>query len=392
MSGNFYSNERVSGYLKGDYDPAEFDWNELLVPSEYLTLLKRNGKIRKACLWVALEAVRPRFVLKKDKKIQGTKHGKPYTFDTILDYLEWIGFFSTLESCLTWARCFGTAIIVMFKEGEGDKKEYEPLSEYDTCQAYYPLARESGYTIVQKDNSWYYQIQFVNILGSTETFKVHKDRVIPFNAPHLELKYEGSSEVEALAKIAIIQEQMFRSLIKRIHEMGAGTAIIKVADSTEKEIIDASIKDSLKYTSKIYTTGDVEEALKMFVPDLNAQQFREIWEIAQEEIANNMNMSKKLISGDPQGAISSAKWDTEISYTGVYHTQRHYKKAIEHVLFMLGIEETTFQWNDPFPTEQIDNSNKKGENENVRKSRESNETGGNSDRSDIEHESDDSTD
>jgi hypothetical protein len=389
MSGNLYNNDRISGYLKGDYDPAEFDWNELLVPSEYLTLLKRNGKIRKACSWVAREAIRPRFILKKDKKIVGTKHGKPYTFDNIQEYLEWIGFFSTLESCLTWARLFGTAIIVLFKEGEGDKKEYEPLSEYDTCQAYYPIARESGYTIVQSGNSWYYQIQFVNILGNTETFKVHKDRVIPFNAPHLELKYEGNSEVEALAKIAIIQEQMFRSLIKRIHEMGAGTAVIKVADSTEKEIIDASIKDSLKYTSKIYTTGDVEEALKMFVPDLNSQQFREIWEIAQEEIANNMNMSKKLISGDPQGAVSSAKWDTEISYTEVYQTQRHYKKPIEHVLFMLGIEDTTFQWNDPFPTEQSDDTNNKGENENVRKS---NSRRDESDRANIEHESDNSTD
>lgn len=367
MSGNLYNRERTSTYLKGDIDPTDFSWNDLLNNDEYLLLLKRNGKIRKATSWVSREAIRPRFVMKKDKKIIGTKHGNSYTFDTIVEYLEWIGFFTQLECAYTWGRTFGTAIIVLYKENEGDKDEYLPLSEYDTCQAYYPEAGGNGYTIVKKQDTWYYKIQFTDILGNTRTFNVHKDRVVTFNAPHLELKYEGNSEIEALAKIAIVQEQMFRSLMKRIHDMGAGIAVIKVADEGEKNIVDASIADTLKYTSKIYTTDDVEKAMKIFVPDLKTQQFREIWEIAQEEVANNMNMSKKMLSGDPQGAISSAKWDTEISYTEVYQTQRHYKRATEQVLYMLGIEDTTFEWNDPFPTEQEDNSNTnhKGDKENA---------------------------
>lgn len=349
-----YSREGGSRYLKGDIDPTDFNWTDLLTKPEYMTLLLRNGKIRKACSWVSREAIRPRFTMKKEMRMPGMKFGKLYTFDSIVEYLEWIGFFTQLECAYTWARCLGTSIIVMFKEGEGKKDFYEPRSDYDSIQAYYPTCSGNGYDIVKQGDDYYYKISFTNILGSTEVYKVSKDRVVTFNAPHLELKYEGNSEIEALAKIAIVQEQMFRSVMKRLHEMGAGTAVIAVASEEEKAAIDSSVSDSLKYTSKIYTTGDPKQVMEMYVPNLAMGQFREIWEIAQEEIANNMNMSKKIISGDPQGAISSAKWDIEISYTEVYQTQRHYHKATEHVLFLLGIPDTTFMWNDPFPTEQTE--------------------------------------
>jgi hypothetical protein len=292
----------------------------------------------------------------------GTKWGRPYTFDTIVEYLEWIEFFAQLECAFTWARLFGTAIIVLFKEGEGEKEgknnPYHKLAEYDTCQAYYPLTSGNGYEIENDGTDikhLLYKITFTNILGNQKTFYVASERVVVFNAPHLELNYEGNSEVEALAKISIVQEQMYKSIMKRMHEMGAGIAVVAVANEDEKIAIDADIGDGLKYQHKIYTTGDPKAVMELYVPDIKANQYREIWDISQEEVANDMNMSKKLISGDPQGQVSSARWDTEISYTEVYQTQRHYKKSTENVLFLLGIEDSTFMWNDPFPTEQVDN-------------------------------------
>jgi len=362
---NLYSGDGVgtgTRYLRGDTDPEDFNWEDVLTNSDLLNLLLRNGKIRKACAWVSREAVRPRFILKKDKTIKGTKFGKAITFDNVSEYLEWIGFFTELEKAYTWARLFGTSIMVTFLEGEGIKQIYEPLSTYDSCQAYYPLTSGNGYQIEEVKGQIYYKITFTDILLKTKTFYVHANRVVTFNAPHLELKYEGSSDIEPMAKICIVQEQMLRSFMKRIHMMGSGIAIMKCGGEDEKEILDASIGDGLKYIQKIYTMEDPETVLHMYTPDLNSNQFREIWDIAQEEVANDMNMSKKLISGDPQGAISSAKWDTEISYTEVYQTQRHYKKATEHMLFLLGIQDTTFNWNDPFPTEQVDQNNEGNQN------------------------------
>ena len=60
-----------------------------------------------------------------------------------------------------------------------------------------------------------------------------------------------------------------------------------------------------------------------------------------------MNQSKKLLVGDSQGAISSATEDKNISYSEIYQIQQHYRQAIEHVLWMLGVKDTRFEWIDP---------------------------------------------
>lgn len=351
-----------SRYIAGDADPEDTSFLDPMTRDESLVLLLRNGKIRKATSWVAREAVRPRFIMKNEKQIAGTKHNKPFIFPTILEYLEWIGFFTELEKAKTWSRLFGTAIMVLFKEGEEIPDLFLPLTAYDSVRAYHPLAGGSGYQILTaKDNSWYYHISFKDELNNSKTYKIHKDRIITFNAPHLELTFAGSSCVEPILKIAKIQEQMLRSVLQRLHFMGAGILTINVANEEEKTIVEAAIAKSAKYLDVLYTTDMVDSALKVDVPDLKPAQFREFWDIMQEEIANGSNMSKKLISGDPQGTISSAQWDTEISYTEVYQTQRHYKKDVESVLYKLGIEDTTFEWNDPFPTENVDTSNTKKE-------------------------------
>jgi hypothetical protein len=347
-----------SRYIAGDTDPEDTSLTDPITKDEALVLLLRNGKIRKATSWVAREAIRPRFIMKTEKQIVGTKHNKPYIFPTILEYLEWIGFFTEVEKAVTWYRLFGTSIMVLFKEGEEIPNMFMPLPAYDSVRAYHPLANGSGYQILSApQNSWYYDISFKDELNNTKTYKVHKDRVITMNAPHLELTFAGSSCVEPILKVAKIQEQMLCSVLQRLHFMGAGILTINVANAEEQSIVEAAIKKSVKYLNVIYTTDKVENTMKVDVPDLKPAQFREFWDIMQEEIANGSNMSKKLISGDPQGTISSAQWDTEISYTEVYQTQRHSKKDIESILYKLGIEDTTFQWNDPFPTEEKDQSN-----------------------------------
>lgn len=347
-----------SRYIAGDKDPEDFSWNSVLTNEELLVLLQRNGKIRKATAWVAREAVRPRFVLKKEKKMLGTKHKQSFTFDTTIEYLEWIGFFTELEKVYTWSRLFGASIIVLFKEGEVPVDNYFlPITGYDSCRAYYPLTSGNGYQIQKDGDKYVYVITFTDKMKQMQTWKVHPDRIVTFNAPHLELKFDGSSNVEPMAKLAILQEQLYKSVMQRLHLMAAGVVVINVANDSERSTIQTSVGKSFKYLNKIYTTGDPKVVMEMFVPELKSDQFRTFWDITQEEIATDMNMSKKLVVGDSQGAISSAKYDTEISYTEVYQTQRHYKRPTEEVLFFLGIGDTTFQWNDPFPTEALDSDN-----------------------------------
>src|SRR5690606_100497 len=84
-------------YIAGDDDPSDSSFLDPLSASELLNLLQRNSKVRKATSWVAREAVRPRFIMRNDKVIRGTKHGSPYVFPTIVEYIEWIGFFTEIE-------------------------------------------------------------------------------------------------------------------------------------------------------------------------------------------------------------------------------------------------------------------------------------------------------
>jgi len=345
-----------SRYIQGDANPEDRSFLDPVKVGELLTLLIRNGNIRKVTSWVAREAVRPRFVMATDRKVPATKHNKPYLFPSILEYLEWIGFFQEVEKAITWSRLFGDAIMVMFKEGEeAQDGKFAPIVSYDSCRAYFPLANGMGYQIVQKGDSYEYDLTFFDALKSSKHWLIAKERVIPFHAPHLELRFEGSSCVEPIAKTSIVQEQMLQSIMQRLAFVGAGIARFNVTGADEIAVIEASLGKSLNYLKPIYTTDDVEKSYKIDVPDLKTAQFREFFDIMQEVIANGSNMSKKLLSGDSQGDISSAKWDVEISYCEVYQTQRHYKRAIEDVMFYLGIEDTTFMWNDPFPTEQEDN-------------------------------------
>lgn len=353
-----YSEDRAGGvarYLTGDTSAKDFSWEDFLTSNALLILLQRNGKVRKACSWIAQEALRPRFQMDVDQKVKGTKFGLEYVFPSIVDYLEWIGFFDAVQQSITWSRLFGTSIVVMFDSKEKyNGQKFEPLKLYDACAAYYPLAGANGYQIVKEGESFYYKLSYTDEMGQVKSYNVTKERVIPFHAPRLELTWKGSSAIEPLAKLAIVQEQMLRSIMSRLHFMGAGVAVMKAANEDEKKTLELSTGKSLTYLDKIYTSDDPKQVMEMFVPDLNASQFREIWDISQEEIATDMNMSKKLISGDPQGTQSSAQWDTEVSYTEVYQVQRHYRKPIEHVIYQLGFKDTSFQWNDPFPTEHAE--------------------------------------
>lgn len=344
---SLYSREGSSRYIRGDVDPKDINWEDLLSNDELLVLLKRNAKVKKTCLWATQEALKFRIELTQNGQILGTKFGRPYTFPTTLAWLEWIGFFEEVIKAICWARLFGESIMVFYEENDSEVDLTLPLSKpAQSCVAYHPMADGVGY-------EWDSFPQLMRIVipqhNNTDTYLVNENRIVRFLAPKLDGKYDGNSEVGALTKLALIQEQAFRSIFRRLHLMGAGIITASVMNEDEKDAISSSLEGPLSYLNVIYTTGDLEQTMRLDVPDLKASQFTELWNISQEEIATASNFSKKLLSGDPQGAISSAQFDMELSYTEIYHIQQHYKRYIEWCLFYLGIDNTEFSY--PAPRE-----------------------------------------
>ena len=300
-----------SRYVRGDHDPSEFKWEDLLTREEFLTLLKRNSKIKKMCAWMSREALRERFVLQNDHRVRGTKFGKPFTFNNQIEWLEWIKFFEEIQRAITWSRLFGFSITVGFNDNEsienttrypGTIMPYlRDLPEgYTSCMAFHPATAGVGFEVHEAHPITGKPLVFkVSMSGAKAThveFYVDAARVVEFNAPKLTGEYWGISEVDGLAKIALVQEQMLKATMKRLQLMGGGLLICSASNETEANAVEDSIGDQFTYLHKLYTSDDVEKAIRVFVPDIKSAQFAEIWEITQDEIADLHESIEETIS------------------------------------------------------------------------------------------------
>jgi hypothetical protein len=347
-------------YIAGDTDPSDFNYTNALSRHDLLSLLLRNGKVQKATVWFAGEILRERWEFAVDQAIQAPKHGLPYTFKTFNEWLEWNGFLQEVNNSLMWSLLFGEAILVFFKDGEIIAKDdvLTGLTSYDLCRAYYPITDGNGYVLEDVDqitntpNLYRIELRAQQAKGML-SFKVEADRVVRFPAPKKELKFAGTSTVSAIAHDCLAQEQIKRAVVTQANNLIGGIVAIKAADDNERELVDNAVGDTLTHLRRVYfkNPGDIDNLVKIIVPDLNITQLEDLNNILQTDIATGMDMSKSVLEGAPQGTISSAGFNTYNTYTKVKQLQSHYKRAMEKAFFKLGKMDTTFTWNDPTPRE-----------------------------------------
>lgn len=357
----------MSQLIRGDTDPQEFSYTMKLSREERLTLFLRNGKLQKATDWMAGEILRERWTFQTEQPITGVKHGLPFVFTTFDAWLEWTGFLQEVHKALTWSLLFGESILVYYDGKEQSAPLYKNThdiylngpSNFITCKAYYPITYNNGYTS-EEDDEWsglplVYKITSNSTRRKkTKTYYVNKNRTVRFYAPQKDLKYEGTSNIATIEHDCLIQEQIKRAIAVQMNNLSSGIVAINVKDDDEKDAIDADITDQFNYLHKFYYTGEkpADDIIKLIVPDFNVAQIAQLNTILQTDIATGISISTSNLEGAPQGAISSAKYDSYNTYSRVKQFQSHYKKAFEEAFYMFGKTDTTFEWNEVIIGEQ----------------------------------------
>jgi len=360
-----------SGYIRGDYDPKNFDYKLPINRQELLTLFLRNPKIQKATAWFANEILRERWKFISEQPISGDKHGQPFSFTSFNDWLEWMGFMQEAGKAIMWSLLFGEAILVFYDGTEQDAGNYKDGNKlflkdgtnFVKCKAFYELNKGNGYTIEEIDNFFgipkVYKIQLHahKATANVTYYADAKTRVVRFSAPQKELKYSGTSSVTSIAQDCIVQEQIKRAVATQANMLQSGILAVKASSDTEKDLIDNEIGDSFSYLRRVYYTNpdEIENLFTLIVPDMKIDQLVNLSELLQKDIATGMDVSISNLEGAPQGALSSAEYDTLNTYAKVKQLQAHFTRAMEEAFFKLGKLDTTFEWFDPTPKAAIMN-------------------------------------
>jgi len=353
-------------YIRGDLDPEDFSYTLPLTRPELLALFLRNSKIKKAVAWFAGEMIRERWEFDTDEAIAGTKHGAPYTFEQFNDWLEWNGAIQELLKACMWALLFGEAIMVFYTDQDQTSEKWKNTDnlwlkggqgKFVKCKAFYEEINQNGYMIEQTDDFFgvpqTYRITLMTYKAK-RAVKYYVDantRVVRFCAPQMELKYAGNSTVSTISKDCIVQELAKRSTAVQLLNVCGGILACRVSGEAEKAQLEAEIATTLTHLKKVYASGNMtfEEMFKIIVPDLKIDQLAGMNELMQQDIATGIDMSISNLEGAPQGALSSAEYDTFNTYSKVKQLQAHFKRAFEETFFKLGKKDTTFQFYDPTP-------------------------------------------
>ncbi len=365
---NLSGNAQIVGggsYIAGDSNPANFSYSNKISSSELLSLLLRNPKIQKATVWFAGEMLRERWEFKSPQSIMGIKHGLDYMFPEFNEWLEWNGFMQEVLKAFFWSLLFGESIMIFYDGNESTAERYQngkhgylnAVENYTSCRAYYPQTNGNGYNIQDVDplfgNPQTYKLHLhAHKAEHSVTYYVDTSRVVRFSAPQKELKFNGTSNVSAIVHDCIVQEQIKRAVATQANNLQGGIVAVKASTEEERAIIDGQIGDTLTHLRRVYYKNIEEKdgLVNLIIPDLKIDQLEKLNKIIQTDIATGMDMSISILEGSPQGAISSAGFDTVNTYAKVKQLQSHYKRAMEECFWKFGKTDTSFDWIDPTPT------------------------------------------
>lgn len=367
---------RIGSYITGDDDPTEFDFSSYLTPEEILTLLVTSDPINKQCVWLPAQALAAGWKFKKDAPFLAEKFGKPYSFPSFTDWFNWCGAYNESRVAITFAKAFRRSIAIGFmaEENPSDlkgKPYYGPItppSELITkIVACYPYLNQNGFKVYKLDENDEPEIYGIHItdrdieyyeedmenkpLMEEKIYYVHASRVVEFIAPKKEMGMKGTSEIQLTGHVAIVQREMFRSVMSIAKNLEAGVAVARAKDKTEADYIDEKMANFSHLTRIKYAgSGPLDDVIKIVVPELKVNQFERFNLVLQKYLGSAMGISIRYMGeediatglGDGGAGISHINTKFEIK-----EIQRHYKRSLEHVFYLMGKTDSEFEWNDP---------------------------------------------
>jgi hypothetical protein len=391
---------QYEGILAGDTYPSLFNYQDPALDSDLFTLWVRNEFVQLMIDWMPFEAFRRGVQFIEDEgEIQGFKFGKEYTFKGFAyqdknsgKTVELTGF----EEYYQWNRCpgewvFGVGMSRLYPEGAllvflDDVKNLLPLHDkagkayipwpanpnpqgYFSFKAYQPIevGKGTGFCVHKCDEdgkvkTWKLQVSSPN-MRKAKTFIIDADRCIHLTWKKKENSWCGSSRVLGMARVAQNEEQTFKKLTKRAHDIAGGILeFTGIASETEQTAIDNDLGSDLTSVDRVYLQEG--RTCEYKTPDLKAAgEFASLFEMYSKKLCRHMRVSQLILDGEHTGAGLGGNNNVELmnSFSEIYQIQEHYRSDLEHVFYKLGKTNTTFIYNEILPEEMTPEDDAVGE-------------------------------
>jgi len=357
----------------GDTDRKEFHFDEDLSDDELIELLERNPRMNMHCAWISGEVLKNGWEWDEEEEI---KYTDPKTKEEVTvskdDYLELIKAHAKLLRGLTFARLHGTSVAIGLNQ-DADLSKEAPESKYTDFEVYHRTGgMRSGWRILAEDvdgNGMPFQISLyirpahedgmTTKENKSAPIKVNVKRCVFIKNPKMGERWGGTPSSKLIGHVALMEELLLKLIGK--HALNVVDAFFHVKNCKSQAKADAIHEQLSKKTlDELYTNGVELEPMRCEVQG-NATDFDVLVEIYKDYMACGMRVSRQAMDGAPEGTLSSAEYNTIISYSVIEQIQNHFKPYIEDIFKLLGFQNPNFDWVKPMITDEQGGQDDKGQ-------------------------------
>lgn len=346
--------------VMGDDDRKEFHFNEPLTVDELTELLERNCRVSMLCDWMVGEALKNGWEWDEDEELEYTD---PVTQETISiskdDYLELIKADEKIHRGLMFARLHGVSLAVMLNEN-GDLTNLSEDGTYDDFEIYHRTdGLRTGFKILQEDcDANGVPIQFSIFkypafedgitkkdIKQPTPIKVNAKRCVVIKNPKKGERWGGTPSSKQIAHVAQLEELILKLMGK--HILNIIDAFFHVKGCKSEDQADAIHDELAKKPIDEFFADGIELLPMRCEVQGSASDFDVSFEILKDYMACGMRVSRQAMDGAPEGTLSSAEYNTIISYSVIEQIQNHFKPYIEEIFAKLGFQNPNFDWVKP---------------------------------------------
>lgn len=362
----------LSSHFCGDGNPRLFDFNSPIGQKELMDLYITTNALEKGVKWIPAQILSAGWIFKEEVPFIAEKFGKPFVFDSFTDWFKHCGAYQEALYAMAWANLFHNAKVMHYMaddepeiyKGKPYYGEIEPGVDICTkVEAMYSFYDKNGWQIAKVDDDDEPEIYKVTKTNLEDTYidcdhkqeakihYVHASRVVSFNAPKKSMGYDGTARAQTIAHLCKLQKQLLQSVYVAAKNLIAGYVLYRAKNADAAAATNKTL-ESFSHLSRIGWDGseDLEDVLKVVVPDFNADQITKLNLMIQKSLATSMNISirnlgeEDIASGLGEGGAGISH---EITLFEVKEMQRFYQRPIEHMFYLMGKINSTFVWNEP---------------------------------------------
>jgi hypothetical protein len=192
--------------------------------------------------------------------------------------------------------------------------------------------------------------------ASTKKYYVHASRAVAFHSFQKELGLEGTAKSQTIAHLSKLQKQMLQAVFVNCKNLIAGYVMFRSRNQKTTDEINEKLAE-FSHLTRIGWAGseDLEDVLKVIVPDFNAEQLSSINLLIQKSLAAAMNTSIRYLGEEDIAAglgDGGAMISHEMPLFEIEDLQQHFQRPIEECFYLYGKENTAFVWNQPNQREE----------------------------------------